>query len=240
MKEIEKKIKQQVYPPVWDPCHYLNVKLRKTYEEFIAELLNEKNKCSVLDYGCGIKPYKHLFGDGIAEYIGADLESNLNSDVTFSPGEKLPFENDRFDVIISSQVLEHVQDVEHYMNECYRLLKPDGILLLSTHGTWQYHASPYDYYRWTRKGLELLMEKHNFEIIKIKPVLGQLALTSQLRLNFYTSSANNFGGIAKILLLPVSFIYQFKMMLEDLITPERVKERDSAIFVLMTKKSGRI
>lgn len=236
MKHITPEVRKHFYPPPWDPCFYVNISLRKAYEKAIKESLSKNVKLRVLDYGCGFRPYEHLLLEYSSEYIGADLESNPLADVKFQPGDKLLLEDNSFDLIISSQVLEHVEDIESYMNECYRLLKKDGHLFLSTHGTWQYHASPYDYYRWTRKGLEVLMKKHGFRINKIYPILGQLALTSQLRLNFYTSFANMVGIGAKLILLPISLFYQIKMITEDIITPARVKERDSAIYLVTALK----
>jgi hypothetical protein len=44
------------------------------------------------------------------------------------------------------------------------------------------------------------------------------------------------GLLGKIVLFPISIIYQVKMMIEDLITPKRVKERDSAIYLIVGKK----
>jgi ubiquinone/menaquinone biosynthesis C-methylase UbiE len=124
-----------------------------------------------------------LFEGHISEYIGVDVGNNPDADFNIEPGQQLQFEKDSFDIVLSSQVLEHVEDVDSYMKEIKRVLVKDGVLLLSTHGTWQYHASPYDYYRWTSMGMKTLMKKYGFEITHFKPILGQLALTSQLRLS---------------------------------------------------------
>ncbi|KXK44850.1 MAG: hypothetical protein UZ05_CHB002002534, partial [Chlorobi bacterium OLB5] len=99
------------------------------------------------------------------------------------------------------------------------------------------HASPYDYNRWTCMGLQYLLERTGFEVIEYKPILGQLAVTSQLRLSFFDSFANMVGTIGRVLLAPVSLVYQLKMMIEDAVTPARVKKtRLCNIFVYCKKE----
>jgi len=234
--KLSKDVLAVISPPIWDSYHYVSVLTRKAYERTIPKLLKSGNKYKIMDYGCGARPYEHLFEGYIDEYTGVDVGENPKADILIEPGEKLKFEDNSFDFVLSSQVLEHVKDFDDYMKECYRVLKPGGCLLLSTHGTWQYHASPYDYNRWTCMGLKYLLERHGFEVTESIPILGQFAVTSQLRLSFYNSVANMIGVAGKILLAPIALIYQFKMMIEDALTPQRVKERDSAIFLLVGRK----
>lgn len=233
---LPKDVTRVIAPPMWDSYHFVSVLTRKAYEAVIPALLKDGDNYRILDYGCGAKPYKYLFEGHIAEYIGVDVGDNPKADFSIVPGERLKFEDNSFDFVLSSQVLEHVKDVDQYMSECLRVLKPGGILLLSTHGTWQFHASPYDYNRWTCMGLAYLIERTGFEVIDYKPILGQLAVTSQLRLSFFDSFANMIGIAGRILLAPVALFYQFKMMIEDAVTPSRVKKRDSAIFLFIAKK----
>jgi len=234
--KLPKNVQNIIKPPLWNSYYYVSTLLRKAYEKEIPELIKKENRYKILDYGCGAKPYKYLFGDKIEKYVGVDVGDNPDADVLIQPGEKLSFKNNEFDIILSSQVLEHVEDVDSYMKECNRVLKDNGLLMLSTHGTWQYHAAPYDFNRWTSVGLKSLFEKYQFKVNKTIPVLGQLAVTSQLRLSFFDSFANMIGPVGRFLLAPFSLLYQLKMRFEDLITPQRVKLRDSAIFLLIGQK----
>jgi|SRR4030095_14032558 len=236
--KLPKDVLAVIKPPVWDSYYYVSTLTRKAYEKSIPGLLKKNIKYDILDYGCGARPYEYLFGGYINKYIGVDVGDNSKANIIIEPGETLPVGKNEFDIVLSSQVLEHVEDVDMYMRECNRILKNDGCLLLSTHGTWQYHASPYDYNRWTSIGLKYLLEKHGFDVVECVPVLGQLAVTSQLRLSFYNSFANKIGVIGRIILAPISFLYQIKMMVEDLITPQRVKDRDSAIFLMVARKTA--
>lgn len=234
--KLPKEIRAIIRPKIWDPYFYVSVKLRKAYETSINRLIEGEKRYLVLDYGCGVKPYEYIFKGHTEKYVGVDLESNLSADIKINPGDKLPLSNKSFDFVISSQVLEHVIDVDHYLNECNRVLKEEGYMLLSTHGTWQYHSSPHDYNRWTWDGLKNLLEHHDFEIVRSIPILGQLAVSSQLRLSFYNSFARMLGPLGSFLLFPISLLYQIKMAVEDLVTPKRVKGRDSAIYLAIAKK----
>jgi SAM-dependent methyltransferase len=234
--KLDKDVLAVIKPPLWDSYHYVSILTRKAYENTIPPMLEGGKKYKILDYGCGARPYEYLFEGHVEKYFGVDVGDNPKADESIQPGDKLKVSDNEYDFVLSSQVLEHVQHVEQYMNECYRVLKPGGNLLLSTHGTWQYHASPYDYNRWTCMGLKYLLEKHGFEVTGAVPVLGQFALTSQLRLSFFNSVANMIGTLGKIALAPVALLYQFKMMIEDAVTPKRVKQRDSAIFLMIARK----
>ena len=235
--KLTKEVRAVIAPPIWNPYYYVSIKLRKAYEAKVPLYLREGSKYNILDYGCGDKPYEYLFENHTEKYTGVDVGNNPRSDFTIEPGEKLKFDNNQFDIVLSSQVLEHVKDVDLYLNECSRVLKTGGLLFLSTHGTWQYHASPYDYYRWTSLGLKTIISRHNFEVVDFVSVLGQLAVTSQLRLSFFNSFANMIGTAGKILLMPFSFFYRIKMMIEDALTPKRVRERDAAIYLIIAKKA---
>jgi SAM-dependent methyltransferase len=233
---LDKDVLDRIKPSFYDPYSLINRLLRKAYEDSVPKILDDKKKYRIIDYGCGVRPYEYIFEPYIEKYIGVDVGENPKADILILPDEKLPFEDSSFDILLSSQVVEHVEEVEQYISESNRVLKKGGLIFLSTHGTWQYHSDPIDVQRWTSYGLKKWLNKNNFEVIGFLPVLGQLALTSQLRLSFFNSFANFAGPIGKILLFPISVIYQFKMIIEDFITPKRVKERDSAIFLAIGKK----
>jgi len=240
INNFPKDVLSIIKPPFWYTYHYVCIALANSYKNIFKKYLNDKSGLELLDYGCGVTPYKSMVHNNCSKYIGVDVGYNPKADIIISPGQSLPFNNEIFDIVLSSQVLEHVEDVPQYMKECNRVLKKHGLLIISTHGTWQYHSAPIDVQRWTSYGLKYLIEKYNFEILEFVPVLGQLALTSQLRLTFFDSFAKLIGPIGKIFLYPISAIYQLKMRFEDIITPQRVKERDSAIFLLVAKKLNNI
>jgi SAM-dependent methyltransferase len=121
----------------------------------------------VLDFGSGGSPYRSLFGS--CTYDRADLAgSAADLDFEYGPDSVLPAATSNYDCVLSSQVLEHVASPPAYLAECYRALKPGGQLILSTHGTFEDHACPYDYWRWTVYGLRKLVEEVGFEVEALK------------------------------------------------------------------------
>jgi SAM-dependent methyltransferase len=77
-------------------------------------------------------------------------------------------------------VLEHVSSPTAYLAEARRLCKPDGLLILSTHGYWQYHPDPTDYWRWTSDGLIKLLKDQGWRPIELIGILGFAAAAMSL------------------------------------------------------------
>jgi SAM-dependent methyltransferase len=133
----------------------------------------------LLDYGCADIPYRDMFPSTV-EYVGADLPGNPHATLTLNPDGTVPAEDGSFDAVFSTQVLEHVQDPQLYLSECYRVLRPGGRLLLSTHGIFMYHPDPMDLWRWTCEGLRLQVEGPGFEVERFEGVIGLAATGLQL------------------------------------------------------------
>lgn len=108
---------------------------------------------AVLDIGCGEKPYLPFFAGVAASYVGLDAWPGPQVDVV-GAAEALPFPDASFDAVVSTQMLEHAPDPPRVLREAFRVLRPGGVLLLSTHGTAAWHPGPHDFWRWTHEGLE--------------------------------------------------------------------------------------
>jgi SAM-dependent methyltransferase len=119
----------------------------------------------LLDYGCGGAPYKDLFANCLG-YVGADMLAGPDVDVVLTQEGMLGGRPNEYDGILSAQVLEHVPDPDAYIEECSRVLKTGGLILLTTHGMFPEHKCPCDYYRWTAEGLERLMQSYGFEVLE--------------------------------------------------------------------------
>jgi len=75
-------------------------------------------------------------------YQGADIGS---ADIIIQESGRVDTADASADLVLSFQVLEHVRDVGQYLGEALRILRDDGWLILSTHGTWLYHPHPEDH-----------------------------------------------------------------------------------------------
>ncbi len=118
-----------------------------------------------LDLGAGSAKYKSIIKQRTSEYITFDMVEKEGIDVV---GDvlNLPFENESFNTVISTQVLEHVEKPWIMVKEVQRILKKDGLCILTAPFLVPYHADPDDYFRYTIKGMESLFKNENFEIIE--------------------------------------------------------------------------
>jgi len=132
-------------------------------------------KGRVIDLGCGEAPYKDDILKLADEYIGVDWKSSFhnqsNVDVFANLCEKLPFDDCYADVVVSFQVMEHLPEPDFFLSECYRILRPGGKLFITVPFMWHVHEAPYDYFRYTRYGLEYLLSKNGFVDIQIQEIL---------------------------------------------------------------------
>jgi SAM-dependent methyltransferase len=152
----------------------------------------------VLDYGCGGSPYRPLFGE--CTYHRADLAGGRNLDFEYAADSRLPPRAADYDCVLSTQVLEHAETPGGYLQECYRVLRPGGHLLLTTHGTFEDHAVPHDYWRWTARGLQRLVEEAaGLKVLTAKKLTtgprGVLSLSEREFYRLRSKSAGAYGAL---------------------------------------------
>ena len=131
----------------------------------------------IVDLGCGAKPYERYF-NGATQYVGVDLpvERSANklekrADV-YARLSELPLESGRFDVLLCTQVLEHVPDVGAVLAEGHRVLRDGGLAIVSVPFMAAEHEVPHDYLRFTSFGIRELLERAGFERIEVKKQFG--------------------------------------------------------------------
>lgn len=97
----------------------------------------------VLDAACGMAYGSRILAEaGASEVVGVDLDPEVIAEVSAAapPGasfevadlRQLPFGEDQFDLVVSFETIEHVPDPEVVLDEFRRVLRPDGLLVLST------------------------------------------------------------------------------------------------------------
>ena len=147
--------------------------------EALAAALRLPPAPRILDYGCADVPYRSFFAAD-ADYVAADLPGNPQATLELAPDASVPGHEESFDAVVSTQVLEHVVDPAGYLAECFRVLRPGGAMLLSTHGVFVYHPDPVDYWRWTCAGLQRQVEDAGFEVEEFEGIIGLAATGLQL------------------------------------------------------------
>lgn len=129
----------------------------------------------VIDFGCGTKPYAYLFEDFQGAYLGLDVYSGKTVDLVYD-GKQIPLENESVDLVFSSSVFEHVEDIAYSLQEISRVLKPGGSLIAVVPFMGHVHGTPFDYHRPTRFGWESLLKKsfNDFGEITVEAVDSRL------------------------------------------------------------------
>ncbi len=105
--------------------------------ELIRHWSESRRKGKVLENGCGVGEYLARLGEEAAFAVGMDIEfprlieaKKKNSNLVCAAGEALPFQRNLFDVVLSNEVIEHVQDDHLAIVECTAVLAEGGRLVL--------------------------------------------------------------------------------------------------------------
>jgi len=133
--------------------------------EFVLKYLSTQDNLRVLDVGSRIaatEKNKHprcnrpLFDKQNWVYKGADIVTGDNVDIIL----KAPYcweLQDQYDVVVSSSVLEHVEDMFSWIKEIEKVLKPNGLCCIATVNEWPEHKHPVDCWRIFPDGMNYLL-----------------------------------------------------------------------------------
>jgi len=154
---------------------------REHLEKFIKKHATDKK---TLDLGSSWSPYAKYFPNRTS----SDIEAREGVDVV-ADAHNLPFRDGEFEVILCSEVLEHLHTPEVAIAEMYRVLAPGGSLILTTRFMFPMHDVPHDYFRFTETGMrhlfrdfeiiELVPETKNFETLAV--LIHRMAFTMEFR-----------------------------------------------------------
>lgn len=192
---------------------HFEVEIEQAVERFADELPDGSR---LLDAGAGEGQYARHFerqrycgvdlavGDAQWNYRGLDAIADLAA---------LPFRGSAFQAAINIVTLEHVREPARALAEIARTLESGGRLLLAAPHEWEVHQAPHDYFRYTRYGLQYLLEQAGFETSEIRPCGGYFRLLARRLLNglqFFSGGARWLGFLpAAILLVPPALILPF-------------------------------
>src|SRR6185437_11964911 len=151
----------------------------------------QNSRYVAVDLGVGDKTWDYHKLDAIADLLA------------------LPFPEFTFDGCINIVTLEHVREPGCALREIARVLKTGGVFLTVVPHEWEVHQSPHDYFRYTRHGLEYLLQKAGFTDIRIQPVGGYFRLLARRLLNGLQFFPVLLFPFAALLLVPPALLLPF-------------------------------
>jgi SAM-dependent methyltransferase len=130
---------------------------------------------SLLDIGCGAQPYRSMIEiqSKINAYKGLDLEGGRSYPGEKKPdeywdGNQIPFTDGSFQTIIATEVMEHVDYPDRFLNEVYRVLETGGLFFFTVPFLWNLHEVPNDAYRYTPFRMEKHLAVNGFREIEVR------------------------------------------------------------------------
>lgn len=155
------------------PNFRLHVRIGKRLTRLGLDSFYQSNlkdiKGTLLDIGSGTEDLSY---GNCSKIVRLDIRKTKNVDIV-ADAHNLPLSDSSFDGIICKEVLGHLYHPHKAVDEMLRVLKPGGKFVASTCFYWPIHE-PFDYFRFTRFGLEKLFEK--WSKVKIVPKNGFLGM----------------------------------------------------------------
>lgn len=142
------------------------------YEFYIPKYAKGK----LIDLGCGKAPLHEMYNEYIKDSVCVDWENTVHKneflDLECDLSHELPFNDNEFDTIILSDVLEHVPEPDKLWREISRLLSTGGIAFINVPFFYCLHEIPHDYYRYTEYALRRFATNNDLSVLVLKPTGG--------------------------------------------------------------------
>lgn len=158
----------------------------------------------VYDIGCGDKPFASALEGKVQDHVGVDIEDGFydSSHIDLiGSAYNVPIESGTADAVISSQVIEHLDNPLDAFRETARILKPGGLLIISFPFLYPIHAEPHDYTRFTEHAMKKILTDHRLEIVEMNRI-GGFWYIAGMYLHMYLKTFNR-GFLKKIKLVTV-------------------------------------
>jgi SAM-dependent methyltransferase len=182
------------------PVRLLDARMAAMTREILVTAVTSNSRW--LDVGCGLRPFAASFSH--ASYTGIDVEVSGRSGDLKRPdkifdGVHIPYEDGAFDGILCTQVLEHVADVERLLAECNRVLRPNGLFVVSVPFVFREHEQPHDFRRFTSHGLNLLLARSGFSVTRSAKCLSAIETVATLLCVYVHNNLGSRGRFLNVL-----------------------------------------
>jgi len=188
---------REYYNQVWDGGLARGKEQRgnlQTNLEFLEKtgILKEGEGQSILEIGCGIGTVVHTLTEEGYQAFGTDIsdkairygkEKYPNTRLEVQKAEKIEFEDNSFDIVLSFDLFEHIAEIDKHVGEVRRVLRPKGYYLFQTPNKYSnatFETLAKKSFKWREfhpslhspGGLKRRMSKHGFttEFVKMNPI----------------------------------------------------------------------
>ena len=124
----------------------------------------------VLDVGCGDQPFRDEIASLGGRYVGIDVDAPAGTPDGRVLGTvvAMPVRDASFDVVVCSEVLEHVWETADAFSELQRVTRPGGRILITVPFIYPLHEAPRDFVRLTPYAIERLAALHGLEVERLE------------------------------------------------------------------------
>lgn len=138
----------------------------------------------LIDLGCGNAPLAGIYRDKVERYTWLDWPNSPHReyevDIHADLNTVLPIEDESYETVILSDVIEHISNPELLFSECTRILKPGGHLLVGVPFLYPLHEEPFDYHRYTIHKLREFGKKYQLSVERIEEYAGGLEVVQDM------------------------------------------------------------
>lgn len=112
-------------------------------------------------------------------WLVVNIDEGANPDLV-SDASEIPLPSNSFELIIMSEVLEHLESPDAALREVGRLLTPSGQAIITMPFLYQVHGDPHDFQRWTPQKFRIECQAAGLRILELKPMGGLIAVVFDL------------------------------------------------------------
>jgi ubiquinone/menaquinone biosynthesis C-methylase UbiE len=132
-----------------------------------------KNNLKVLEIGPAGYPsaYQQVINNpsitwDTVDFADTTFIDNAVSNLSYKISDPyvFPIEDNVYDIVLSGQVIEHVEKIWEWLKEIKRVVKPDGLILTINPVSWPYHEAPIDCWRIFPNGIKALADENNLSV----------------------------------------------------------------------------
>lgn len=156
---------------------------RSNFDFFTNKLQNLPRSSKLIDLGAGALHFEQLFLQ--FDYVGVDFMSYPHVSIVADLTKKIPLPDESADIVVASNTVEHIPNTEHFIKECARLLRREGILVGTIPFLTPIHQEPYDFNRYTKYQLEKFLSEAGFHNIEVVPLGSQIDVYNTIELKTF-------------------------------------------------------